>query len=460
MPTWAMEMYAPITSHLERVIARIRATDMPSGNILLFFKNLSPSSFLHHTRSSLAIAVSSVNCTTRGFSVTFKERQQAFRDELTIRDAHALQWAMEYSKRDTDLLDIVTPVPEFVELNNSAEARMVMQRSGVIPRAMRLLQSCAFNDVIYKAVCVACLESIIVLASCSTEAIEQDSYEPETSLLSSVIAGFTYDGLTPMDNEITQLAFCTISNIVLRRVYELENSLKMTDEDQFKLHSGQLSSSISDIMSPLSGSFACGVLYGTRCGWYIGNDFHYSSFSDRENLHADFANHVHVYRGYQSIHHGQVVEIPFDTYAIVINELASSVPNFKNEYARHHRASPVEAAEFWDASAVAIRKMIHCRMHDITRLESLSIILDAWHLRAVQALRKYSNTWKGLIDRTAAEFGYISQLDDDYNIDIHAELQFYDSGFSPCGTMESPQYSSLLGDWGCGPDPTFRPDVW
>ncbi|TDL22779.1 hypothetical protein BD410DRAFT_788102 [Rickenella mellea] len=161
---------------------------------------------------------------------------------------------MEYSKRDADLLDIVTSVPEFLELNNSAEARMVTRRSGVLSRAVRLLHSCAITA--NKSSCMACLECIITLAPCSTKTNEQDNHETDNFTLSALLT-FTYAGPPHLhaDDDIAELTLCAISNIVLRQVYYLENSVKMIDEDQFKQQNENLISAVLDIMRQLMGKF-------------------------------------------------------------------------------------------------------------------------------------------------------------------------------------------------------------
>ncbi|TDL16035.1 hypothetical protein BD410DRAFT_844710 [Rickenella mellea] len=64
-------------------------------------------------------------------------------------------------------------------------------------------------------------------------------------------------------------------------------------------------------------------------------------------------------------------------------------------------------------------------------------MVDTKHLTAAQfwlaERHRYPDTniaWElaALVERTAEEFGYAFQLEENYNIDMHAELQYYQPG--------------------------------
>ncbi|TDL16137.1 hypothetical protein BD410DRAFT_645379 [Rickenella mellea] len=99
------------------------------------------------------------------------------------------------------------------------------------------------------------------------------------------------------------------------------------------------------------------------------------SHNSRRHLHMRFTCGVHVYWG-DLLQVSGCVAIPIEKYIVIINELALFVPEIarrSNVPTQYHYASnwdsdlPVESVEFQDASAVAIRKMIHCRTHECIR---------------------------------------------------------------------------------------------
>ncbi|TDL30225.1 hypothetical protein BD410DRAFT_824084 [Rickenella mellea] len=78
-------------------------------------RRLSLKDILSVTRNIGSTVTIFQTCFQRCYQI-LHERREEFHDDLTIRDAHALRWTMEYCKRDTDLFTIITSVPEFVQL--------------------------------------------------------------------------------------------------------------------------------------------------------------------------------------------------------------------------------------------------------------------------------------------------------------------------------------------------------
>ncbi|TDL13304.1 hypothetical protein BD410DRAFT_903328 [Rickenella mellea] len=150
---------------------------------------------------------------------------------------------------------------------------------------------------------------------------------------------------------------------------------------------------------------------------------------------ADFISRVHVYHsdGVHFQNTGQVIEIPFDAYCSILDDL---MPSIQKLYAKD---IPPEASfssyfiQFGDVIAEAIRKFIRCRLRDAHQYDNVPIVVDARHLTVVRFLLTDTGRpvpsvlWdlRILVVKTAGEFGYATQLD---NIDIHAELQYYDPG--------------------------------
>ncbi|TDL17846.1 hypothetical protein BD410DRAFT_882548 [Rickenella mellea] len=101
-------------------------------------------------------------------SAALRKHRQPFHDVLTIRDVHALQWTLEYSKRDIELFKVVSNVPAFVQYyESSPEVYAILWQTGVMSHAHPLLRSCVSDSSQEtQSVLVSCLESIICLTPC------------------------------------------------------------------------------------------------------------------------------------------------------------------------------------------------------------------------------------------------------------------------------------------------------
>ncbi|TDL22778.1 hypothetical protein BD410DRAFT_788100 [Rickenella mellea] len=102
------------------------------------------------------------------------------------------------------------------------------------------------------------------------------------------------------------------------------------------------------------------------------------------------------------------VDIPINEYTAIINEPALFVPTI----AYQSNWGPPDfsdfSVEFLDASAKAIRKILHCRVHATWPWsENLPIILDAQHISAVRKLR-YSFVWGNSLTRRQRISGIFS----------------------------------------------------
>ncbi|TDL17840.1 hypothetical protein BD410DRAFT_793875 [Rickenella mellea] len=156
---------------------------------------------------------------------------------------------------------------------------------------------------------------------------------------------------------------------------------------------------------------------------------------NRVGILASFVNRVHVFgcEGYRFPTSGDTMEIPFDVYSKIIADLVLTIQRGKVETKGIH-----QRREFYlDTSAEAIQNIISCRLDKPNSHDKVnSFLIDAKHLTALRATRElarygYLWHWGYLVERTAKEFGYSFQLEDSYNIDIHAELLYYDVGIEP-----------------------------
>ncbi|TDL19758.1 hypothetical protein BD410DRAFT_404608 [Rickenella mellea] len=173
------------------------------------------------------------------------------------------------------------------------------------------------------------------------------------------------------------------------------------------------------------------VLYGR---WH-GGAFPYQTPMSRRELHTDFLGHVSVHKSLQpsSEDLGADVQIPFHQYCEIITDLSSSLLNGDAD---------LEIDQLCDLSTVAILKLIRCRYRDWQSLWAIGgpksggqIIVSDKHLAAARVIRSWSlrmplalpyGRWAELVDDTAASLGYQDMLEENYNIDVHAELQYYD----------------------------------
>ncbi|TDL16032.1 hypothetical protein BD410DRAFT_650783 [Rickenella mellea] len=129
---WAVELSEPIRTPLIRHLTRMRRVTPPSGRhthqvtprFIQFLSN-DQMAFRHLWTSTM----SSLILITHSISKSIINRRQSFQNEISMRDAHALHWAMEFTRKDVDLFTIITfvnvefwgrvPHPAFVTLQGN-----------------------------------------------------------------------------------------------------------------------------------------------------------------------------------------------------------------------------------------------------------------------------------------------------------------------------------------------------
>ncbi|TDL17814.1 hypothetical protein BD410DRAFT_843263 [Rickenella mellea] len=153
----------------------------------------------------------------------------------------------------------------------------------------------------------------------------------------------------------------------------------------------------------------------------------------------DFVERVHVVggEGYQFPPSGDTVEIPLDAYTKILNDLVLSVQHRNMDAMGQHQ----EREFSLDAAAHAIQNIILCRLNNSDPCDKVNpFVIDARHLTVLRGVRAQPAgtrssgwlwAWSKVIVQTAEELGYSFQLEDSYNIDIHAELLCYDVGTEP-----------------------------
>ncbi|TDL30224.1 hypothetical protein BD410DRAFT_780763 [Rickenella mellea] len=126
---------------------------------------------------------------------------------------------------------------------------------------------------------------------------------------------------------------------------------------------------------------------------------------------------------------GEIVVVTHEQYTKILHNLASSLQQIETD-----KGDLKDDTEL-DAHAHAITQFIRCRWTDGDADENAPFLVDAQHLTVVREFKKWSCSamwstsyyaWMDLVQRTAKNFGYFFQLAEDYNIKIHAELQYYE----------------------------------
>ncbi|TDL16237.1 hypothetical protein BD410DRAFT_795574 [Rickenella mellea] len=149
----------------------------------------------------------------------------------------------------------------------------------------------------------------------------------------------------------------------------------------------------------------------------------FDPISSRPVLHDDFIYRLYVFtdpafKPFRSFLVGGVcsVDIPFDRYCAILNEFCS------------------QDQCLYDLQSLAIRKFIKERKLDLRKCGEFPVVIDSRHLAVTRAIWRTRNDkwqyWRNLVSRTAREIGYTSQLcDEGYNLEVHAELQYYDQDY-------------------------------
>ncbi|TDL17768.1 hypothetical protein BD410DRAFT_843423 [Rickenella mellea] len=172
----------------------------------------------------------------------------------------------------------------------------------------------------------------------------------------------------------------------------------------------------------------------------------YDWLAGRHTFHNDFLRRVRVHGSStrQFKKSGETVVVSHEQYIRIVHNHA---PSLQQPETAAGTAGDIEL----DAHARAITQFIRCRLKEEDADENALFLVTAQHLTIARALTRRScssglmphSAWVDLIERTAQEFGYFFQLADDYNIEIHAELQYYEQdlvtwtlGSSPLEVIE------------------------
>ncbi|TDL19745.1 hypothetical protein BD410DRAFT_403614 [Rickenella mellea] len=152
-------------------------------------------------------------------------RSEKFHNDLSIRDANALRWTMEYSKRDADLFTMVQSVPEFVQLYDSSPNVLdIMRKSGITSQTIRILRLSVGpgNEVTNQAAFVSCLESIISVMPCSTLTIRRSGYQLDDHawLIHHLLD--VSDRTFAMQSSLGSVFLCAISSLILHYTTAIE----------------------------------------------------------------------------------------------------------------------------------------------------------------------------------------------------------------------------------------------
>ncbi|TDL21526.1 hypothetical protein BD410DRAFT_294926 [Rickenella mellea] len=162
------------------------------------------------------------------------------------------------------------------------------------------------------------------------------------------------------------------------------------------------------------------LAYGKYENIVFGQRIHdWASFVQRpQGLYSEFFKNVRVYDIVDdfTLSSGTIgirLHLYSDVMKDVFNRLQSS-------------ATLEEEWQCQNPSPLVIQRFLAGRVLGAGELQCVSLEIDAEHLIAVRALRASWSALSALIDATAYKLGYDFQLRDDYNVDMHAELQFYD----------------------------------
>ncbi|TDL21513.1 hypothetical protein BD410DRAFT_294217 [Rickenella mellea] len=137
-----------------------------------------------------------------------------------------------------------------------------------------------------------------------------------------------------------------------------------------------------------------------------------------ENLYTHFFQSVRVYGiGNDFTLSDTEIGIRFDLYSEVMKDVFTRLQSSEALEDEWQRQKP---------QSLIIQRFLEGRVRDVGDLLGVSFVIDAEHLVAMRALRASSSEMRGLIGITAHKLGYSYQLWEGYNIEMHAELQFYD----------------------------------